>query len=753
VSRPAGRRRSSALALLLAVIVGIGIGAPAMAQDGATDAAYEVRLVSQSSYVTTGETFTMTLDIDGALPTDQIKVGIWGQARKPAERRQLRQAIEANDPNAADLNNLRTYSFTYGEVLDPSTGAATITIEPGPANDDPGAYPLTIGIHRGADRSPNLLTTTLIRLGAVDATGGPLDVALVLPVTAGLTHLADGTSSLPADDRARLEALGTSFTAGLGSLPLTVEPRPELLDTIAEGATAPDGAARARDNELLTLLRAVAQDRHLLSGSYVPIDEEAFRRRDLDLMVIDLHNAGDRAITDSGLGSPTNPPDHAIARTDRSDTADTLAMRRDLGAQFLVMPDDALEPLDEARFPATLLQSFFVEDSTGSPIRAVASDSYLADLAAQLDDDSREDDQPRLAQLFLADLIAGYRDDPATARGTVVVLPDDWDLTSTTVVNLLTEMSSLPELHLTDVESLASTITAAAPLGGGRTQSPSSDQLVRDLVPAPAADLGSYPTRAAQVDRELRGFESIAGAPGPLSADMERQRLVSADQQLDDDGHARYLAGIEARIRARLLAPDGGPGLVGPGTQRVTMTSRRATIPIQIDNRLGFAAAVRIELESEKLDFPTGWLRETTLAPGTNTIEVEVEAKTSGDSLLEVTVLPPDANSGLGTLATGSFTVRSTALSGVGLVISIVALGVLLVWWARHVRRTRRARRARADATATAAELGAESRDPDDSRDSDDSAPAPFDAATTLDTTDVESNDPTPTPTLTRTEI
>jgi hypothetical protein len=124
------------------------------------------------------------------------------------------------------------------------------------------------------------------------------------------------------------------------------------------------------------------------------------------------------------------------------------------------------------------------------------------------------------------------------------------------------------------------------------------------------------------------------------------------------------------------------------------MTSRRATIPIQLENRLPFDATVRIELRSEKLDFPDGWLMVETLEPGLNAIDVVVRSKTSGDSLLEVTVLPPQDDTGLGQLATGKYTVRSTALSGVGLALSIIALLVLVVWWARHVRRTRRARRA-----------------------------------------------------------
>jgi hypothetical protein len=108
-------------------------------------------------------------------------------------------------------------------------------------------------------------------------------------------------------------------------------------------------------------------------------------------------------------------------------------------------------------------------------------------------------------------------------------------------------------------------------------------------------------------------------------------------------------------------------------------------------------------------------------------------------------VLPPDAGSGIGVLTTGSYTVRSTALSGVGLVISIVALCVLLVWWGRHVLRTRRTRRAGGDASPSAPVT------PHDDHIALDGDAAP-DAPATGATDDLVPHDVEPTPSLTRTE-
>ena len=44
-------------------------------------------------------------------------------------------------------------------------------------------------------------------------------------------------------------------------------------------------------------------------------------------------------------------------------------------------------------------------------------------------------------------------------------------------------------------------------------------------------------------------------------------------------------------------------------------------------------------------------------------------------------------------LAEGRYTIRSTAVSGVGVVLTIGAAGFLALWWGRHLRRARRERR------------------------------------------------------------
>ena len=66
-----------------------------------------------------------------------------------------------------------------------------------------------------------------------------------------------------------------------------------------------------------------------------------------------------------------------------------------------------------------------------------------------------------------------------------------------------------------------------------------------------------------------------------------------------------------------------------------------------------------------------------------------MEISRAGDFRLRARVTSPD---GRLQLAERVVTVRSTAISGVGIVLSLGALVFLFVWWGRQIRRKRRQR-------------------------------------------------------------
>jgi hypothetical protein len=78
------------------------------------------------------------------------------------------------------------------------------------------------------------------------------------------------------------------------------------------------------------------------------------------------------------------------------------------------------------------------------------------------------------------------------------------------------------------------------------------------------------------------------------------------------------------------------------------------------------------------------------LVEDTTRVPINVRTRASGDSALDVTLQTPDG--GL-VIDRTRVTVRSTAFSGVGVVLSVGAGTFLALWWGRHIVVARRDRR------------------------------------------------------------
>jgi hypothetical protein len=110
---------------------------------------------------------------------------------------------------------------------------------------------------------------------------------------------------------------------------------------------------------------------------------------------------------------------------------------------------------------------------------------------------------------------------------------------------------------------------------------------------------------------------------------------------------------------------------------------------VVIENGMGRNVSLLVSMSSEKLEFPDGDSVIVDIPPGVHEISLDVSARTSGDSVLDLTLSSPDRGIALDSTRV---TVRSTALSGLGLIIAGIALLFLLVWWVR-TRRSRRPNR------------------------------------------------------------
>jgi hypothetical protein len=130
-----------------------------------------------------------------------------------------------------------------------------------------------------------------------------------------------------------------------------------------------------------------------------------------------------------------------------------------------------------------------------------------------------------------------------------------------------------------------------------------------------------------------------------------------------------------------------------PQNQSVTLAARSVAIPLTLTNASGSARQVLLRFRSDKFIVAEHG-RVITIEPGTSSIDLQVEARSLGVSPLDVIVLTPD---GRRQLATTRFQVRSTAIPGLGLLISAVGLVLLAAWWYVSIRRRRSSGSSRGD--------------------------------------------------------
>jgi hypothetical protein len=345
---------------------------------------------------------------------------------------------------------------------------------------------------------------------------------------------------------------------------------------------------------------------------------------------------------------------------------DTVAGLVELGLdRFLVRTEAVETPADESA----------VDDLR--PVRLGPSRLGAEALVLDRSITSRlTDPDPELAgTTAAAELAALWFEAPETTRG-IVLSPDSaWDLNGSAgsaLRVLLDEVSVSPLLDA----------TAIGPLFD-RLPPPDVDRAV--LVDDPSVPAGETAPRRAALHDRVDSYEAMLGGPQPLS-DLLRDLLdASVAEGLGVTTRAAYLDAVELAIER------GAQGISIPEGQAFNLTSRGAVLDLRIDNAMGHDTNVLVRFASDRrVEFPAGASQQLVLVPGENVLELEVRTRSTGAASVDIRITSPD---GAIALAEGSVRVRSTALTGVALVLGGGAIIVLLVWWARQIAAARRARR------------------------------------------------------------
>lgn len=682
-----------------------------------------IDLVSQTPFVAPTDTLRIDLDVTGAPAGAALTFTLRSPVTAPFDNGTAQARFDAWVDGTASLNDdpfnsPKTFAVAS---LPPADGTGRINAafqivpedQPEPLVgfqiEDAGVYPLTIALSDPDGGAPlDILTTYLVRLPARAQAGPPLTVAPIVDLRAPVALQPNGTRALDPGALGRIRTLVDTLAAQ-PAVALTVEATPETLEALA--ATGPilstAAAPATTGTQLLERLQSAMAERIVLGSTYVEVDLPAWTRSSMGAALAYQLSHGVN-VTQAILPAAVLL-DRRTWVADRALTPEALTELGANGIDRVVLPDAVVEPVDTrtapdpARVQVAATQPFDVLDANGTAVRAVSSDPSFGQRLIATRDEALN------AQILVADLAVTYfgalrsqiNDVSDTFRGVAIEVPDD-ELAIRSLSPFLaalgtappTDSDGVPIMAAGTLADLFSIPPATVADAGGTSPDGSERVLTRTFTPDPPPgapeDMGDYPQRLDEAELDLSAYESMVvdldtGLVLPL-----RQLLdVSGATGLDDTERARYLDASAATADAAFAQ------ISIPEQDQVLLTVSETEIAIVIENGLPYPVEVRMDLASSKLDFPDGDTVEVVLVPGRNRLPVPVKTVSGGTFPLSIDVSTPDDRRELGS---GVVEVRSTAISGLGLALSVGAGFFLLVWWARNWRSTRRATNAATDA-------------------------------------------------------
>lgn len=658
----------TALAALAAA--GVALLSPGLATAQAAPSG-SLQLDTQTTWLTPPGPFDVSVAVSASIPSDQLVLyeAVYEPVRTRSEfaltlsdvfaRRPFYTSTMPLDqvPAATDVPGDRALSLP---VNDPSGTGVSVHA--------PGVYPVQLQLRDTDGDVLDKVTTHLLDVNPASAQTTRLDVTWVIPFHAPPTMQPDGAWKVGPTASGHLASLVTALTADptLAKVPVVLQPTPETVDALAVSPAVQDR------NTIATLATAVGQGsgRQMVSGAYVPVnlpgllgdgmgtEVDAQLRRGTDTLATNLAAA---PLTSTWVSQ--DPLD--------TTTLDDLVRR---GVKRIVVPEQALVPVN---LRLTLTQPFQLATSTGT-MQAAEGDSGLA---AYFSDHRTV----LAAHRLLADLDVLWNDKPQEPRSVVILTPRAWAPETKMIQIILSGLATSPILAPVTLDGMFSVPSATAPIGSNGVHGP----LVRSLAITPASDAPPLSRPRVFATRiNIEALQTVLPVGHPLIDGADRQLLVAEAEELTASQRTALLVGL-----ARQLSNQTAQFRLPP-SRTITLTARQARIPITVENDALFPAKLDLVLKSQGLQF-AGSSSDTKrvaleLTHKFTTVEFTVRTRTSGVFGMTVQLVAPN---GTPISARSNVTIRSTAASGVGIILSVGAALFLIVWWVRNARSGRRARR------------------------------------------------------------
>jgi hypothetical protein len=328
--------------------------------------------------------------------------------------------------------------------------------------------------------------------------------------------------------------------------------------------------------------------------------------------------------------------------------------------------------LSSATFPGVQSSVLKTLDGGGSYMTAMLASQSLTQLLAS----SGATAGPAFAtaQQFLAETALLAQRVPS--QPIVVAPPQRWDPSAGLAADLLADTATAPWLSPVSLTSLAS--------GKGIQTVPTQDWPTGSIGPTPIS--GRYELHELRVlDRGITQLESIRARP-----DNDLYLAISAVESSAWRGTSTDVAQAMLAAMSRLITRQQQAVQI-IAEKRITLGGLKGSVPVSIDNRLGYAVKVQLQLQYSQ----ASGTRLTPVAHGlitvpphtAQTVRLRVQAAQVGSTTVTLLLASPD-----GQLLSSSqrVTIQTTRVGVLGIIICAAALGVFLI--ASAARAMRRGR-------------------------------------------------------------
>lgn len=628
--------------------------APPAAAQTEPPAAVSIELVDRAPWVAPADEATFLVTTAGELSTASVQVEVFSALDSVEELEQsstedvgVRLALSPPVPVDSLPPGPDGTQAVVVRVSSEAVDGQTVQIV------EPGVHPVVISLLAEDGTLLDQIRTPLVRLGDEAEQWEAPDLAVLLDVAAPPSLQPDGTRAIQPRELRQLTHVGEVLAAH-PDLELSVAALPDTVDALG---ILPDTSAA-------TLLERLG-GRDVLALPYLPLPVDSLIEQGLGGLIAPLVVRGEGVLVDRLAAAPTRRVWGGTTEVG----AEGGRLLAELGFDAIVVePPSPADDEDDEDLPP--LPDSGPRPLTGAgPLLGLVAAPVLSAELAQPSAADADAAHVALARLLLRPVEGDPSDDPDEAT-TVLVRPGD--LPADSVLARLLDLLDDP--------------SAPVRVGGLDLVDELVDEDTEPIEPDLAAepDLAEIAPRVLAAAGQLDAFQVLIGGESARADDL---RLQVATALATTTPAPRRDAAMDA-VEEVLGTAFGSIRL--SGQTDLNLTSRRGTLPVTVENANPFPVDVIVRTRSDRIAFPDGGhLPVTVGAEDILRIDVPVQALATGSVPVFVELWTPDDRI---RLDGRQLNVRSTAISGVGLVLSVGALVVLVVWWARSWRRNRRAR-------------------------------------------------------------